>query len=51
MGMADTVFVTELAGLALIFAGYRTITQAKGSAGRSAPVPHPREEATPPEQG
>lgn len=27
MGMADTVFVTELLGLALIFAGYRVITR------------------------
>lgn len=31
MGMADTVFITELAGLALIFAGYRVITRTRSS--------------------
>lgn len=53
MGMADTVFVTELAGLALIFAGYRTITRSKDagrpSANGAERVPAPQGEVLPPE--
>jgi hypothetical protein len=37
MGMADTVFVTELLGLALIFAGYRVITRTRTSENTSSP--------------